>query len=239
MSVMDKLINAMKINDDPYDEDEYYDEDDLDDEAVEEVVAVEPAPAPARPRQSRPAARPEKSPKQARPAGQPAQARASRSVKEERTMPRDRDNGYDDYENTAPARRPAGSPAQRRSPQAAQRAPQTREGQTARSVKRSMTEAGMEVCVIKPTSVNDAREVTDNLLVGSTVVLNLEGLDVDIAQRIIDFTSGSTYAMRGNVMKISHYIFVITPANVDISGDVAATTNSGAPANLTSPFSKK
>ena len=238
MSVMDKLINAMKINVEPYDEDEYYDEDDLDDEAVEEVVAEEKAPAPARPRQSRPAKN-EPAPRQNRPAGQTSQARASRSVKEERTMPRDRDNGYDDYENTAPARRPAGSPAQRRSPQAAQRAPQTREGQTARSVKRSMTEAGMEVCVIKPTSVNDAREVTDNLLVGSTVVLNLEGLDVDIAQRIIDFTSGSTYAMRGNVMKISHYIFVITPANVDISGDVAATTNSGAPANLTSPFSKK
>ena len=154
-------------------------------------------------------------------------------------MPRDRENDYDDFENSAPVRRPSGGSAPRRNPQAAQRAPQTREGQTARSVKRSMTEAGMEVCVIKPTSVNDAREVTDNLLVGSTVVLNLEGLDVDIAQRIIDFTSGSTYAMRGNVMKISHYIFVITPANVDISGDVAATTNSGAPANLTSPFSKK
>ncbi len=233
MSVMDKLINAMKINEDPYDEDEYYDEDDLDDEAVEEVVAEEPAPA--RPRQSRPA-KSDQAPRQNRPSGQTAQARASRPVKEERTMPRDRDN---DYENTAQVRRPSGGPAQRRTPQAAQRVPQTREGQTARSVKRSMTEAGMEVCVIKPTSVNDAREVTDNLLVGSTVVLNLEGLDVDIAQRIIDFTSGSTYAMRGNVMKISHYIFVITPANVDISGDVAATTNSGAPANLTSPFSKK
>lgn len=238
MSVMDKLINAMKINDDPYDEDEYYDEDDLDDEEVEEVVAEEPAPAPARPRQSRPV-RNDQNTRQNRPAGQNHQARASRSVKEEKTMPRDRENDYEDYENTAPVRRSSGNSVQRRSSQAGQRAAQSREGQTARSVKRSMTEAGMEVCVIKPTSVNDAREVTDNLLVGSTVVLNLEGLDVDIAQRIIDFTSGSTYAIRGNVMKISHYIFVITPANVDISGDVSATTNSGAPANLSSPFSKK
>ena len=236
MSVMDKLINAMKINDDPYDEDEYYDEDDLDDEEAEEVVAQEPAPV--RPRQSRPV-RNDQSTRQSRPAGQNGQARASRSVKEERTMPRDRENDYDDYEKAAPVRRPSGNNVQRRSAQPGQRAPQSREGQTARSVKRSMTEAGMEVCVIKPTSVNDAREVTDNLLVGSTVVLNLEGLDVDIAQRIIDFTSGSTYAIRGNVMKISHYIFVITPANVDISGDVSATTNSGAPANLSSPFSKK
>ena len=47
----------------------------------------------------------------------------------------------------------------------------------------------------------------------------MEGLDVDIAQRIIDFTSGSTFAMGGNLQKISHYIFIITPKSVDISGD--------------------
>ena len=45
------------------------------------------------------------------------------------------------------------------------------------------------------------------------------GLDVDIAQRIIDFTSGSCFAISGNLQKISHYIFIITPASVDISGD--------------------
>lgn len=79
--------------------------------------------------------------------------------------------------------------------------------------------SGMEVCVIKPTSVEDAREITETLLANRTVVLNLEGLDVDIAQRIIDFTSGSTFAISGNLQKISHYIFIITPASVDISGD--------------------
>lgn len=84
---------------------------------------------------------------------------------------------------------------------------------------RKMVGAGMEVCVIKPTSVEDAREITETLLANRTVVLNLEGLDVDIAQRIIDFTSGSCFAMSGNLQKISHYIFIITPASVDISGD--------------------
>lgn len=78
---------------------------------------------------------------------------------------------------------------------------------------------GMEVCVIKPTSIEDAREITETLLANRTVVLNLEGLDVDIAQRIIDFTSGSCFAISGNLQKISHYIFIITPAVVDISGD--------------------
>ncbi len=85
--------------------------------------------------------------------------------------------------------------------------------------KKALSSAGMEVCVIKPTSVEDAREITETLLANRTVVLNLEGLDVDIAQRIIDFTSGSCFAISGNLQKISRYIFIITPASVDISGD--------------------
>jgi len=79
--------------------------------------------------------------------------------------------------------------------------------------------SGMEVCVIKPASMEDAREITDTLLSNRTVVLNMEGLDMDIAQRIIDFASGSCYAMNGNLQKIANYIFIITPASVDISGD--------------------
>lgn len=86
---------------------------------------------------------------------------------------------------------------------------------------RKLPGSGMEVCVIKPTSVEtDGREITDTLLANRTVVLNLEGLDMDVAQRIIDFTSGSCYAISGNLQKISHYIFIVTPASVDISGDL-------------------
>ncbi|WP_022759991.1 MULTISPECIES: cell division protein SepF [unclassified Butyrivibrio] len=78
---------------------------------------------------------------------------------------------------------------------------------------------GMEVCVVKPTSIEDAREITETLLNNRTVVLNLEGIDVELAQRIIDFTSGSCFAINGNLQKISRYIFIVTPASVDISGD--------------------
>ncbi len=91
--------------------------------------------------------------------------------------------------------------------------------------RKALSAAGMEVCVIKPTSVEDAREITETLLANRTVVLNLEGLDVDIAQRIIDFTSGSTFAISGNLQKISRYIFIITPASVDISGDFQTMIN--------------
>lgn len=86
--------------------------------------------------------------------------------------------------------------------------------------------SNMEVCVIKPSVVDDAREITETLLGGRTVILNLEGLDLEIAQRIIDFTSGATFAINGNLQKISNYIFLVTPANVDISGDLQDLLNS-------------
>ncbi|MCR5083099.1 MAG: cell division protein SepF [Parasporobacterium sp.] len=84
---------------------------------------------------------------------------------------------------------------------------------------RSSRANGMEVCVIKPTSIEDSREITDTLLSGRAVILNLEGLHLEVAQRIIDFCSGSCYSIDGNLQKISNYIFIVTPATVDISGD--------------------
>lgn len=88
-----------------------------------------------------------------------------------------------------------------------------------RPSSKKTTSSGLEVCVIKPTAFEDAREITETLLMNRPVILNVEGLDVEIAQRIIDFASGSCFAISGNLQKISNYIFIITPANVEISGD--------------------
>ena len=84
----------------------------------------------------------------------------------------------------------------------------------------------MQVCVINPTSIEEEIEITETLLEGRTVVINMEGLNVEIAQRIIDFTSGATYAMNGNLQKISNYIFLATPNGVDISGDIQSIMDS-------------
>ena len=81
------------------------------------------------------------------------------------------------------------------------------------------THRGMEVTMIKPTSMDDSREICDYLLQGKAVVLNMEGLHMEIAQRIIDFTSGAAYSLDGNLQKISNYIFIATPPNVELSGD--------------------
>ena len=85
--------------------------------------------------------------------------------------------------------------------------------------KKSSLSGNMEVNVIRPSSMEDTRDIADTLMGNCTVVLNLEGLDVDIAQRVIDFTCGVCYSLHGNLQKVSSYIFILTPENVELSGD--------------------
>lgn len=144
------------------------------------------------------------------------------------------DDGYDDYEDYDEEReeRPKkrilnrfnsaeDEPDEPPVPEAAERAPQAKARKNSKisPIRSSRRGSGMEVCVIKPKSMEDASEITQTLLANCTVVLNMEGLDLDVAQRIIDFSSGSCYAIHGNLQKISNYIFIITPESVDISGD--------------------
>ncbi len=78
---------------------------------------------------------------------------------------------------------------------------------------------GMEVCMVKASNVEDGREICDILLSGRAVVINLEGMHTETAQRIIDFASGACYTMNGNLQMISNYIFIATPQSVELSGD--------------------
>ena len=134
----------------------------------------------------------------------------------------------DDYEEEVKGKKPSGK--ERKEEQAPKRAEtnfdmsEKRQKNTNKitpiTKNKRQGQQGMEVCVIKPSAIEDELEITDTLLNGRTVVINMEGLNVEIAQRIIDFTSGATYAMRGNLQKISNYIFLATPNGVDISGDI-------------------
>ena len=47
----------------------------------------------------------------------------------------------------------------------------------------------------------------------------MEGIHMEVAQRIIDFVSGAAYSMDGNLQRISNYIFIVTPNSVELSGD--------------------
>ena len=75
------------------------------------------------------------------------------------------------------------------------------------------------VCVIRPKTMEDALEIARTLVSNCTVILNLEGLELDVSQRIFDFASGACCAVQGNLDKISNYIFVLTPEGVRITGE--------------------
>ncbi len=94
--------------------------------------------------------------------------------------------------------------------------------------KKSAAAPMSAVEVIKPTSMEDTREIADQLIDNSTVLLNLEGINVELAQRIIDFSSGACYSIGGSLQKISSYIFILTPENVEVSGDLQEKLNKGA-----------
>ena len=98
-------------------------------------------------------------------------------------------------------------------------AEQRRKQQKVTPIRKKSSLSNMEVNVIRPSSMEDTRDIADTLMENCTVVLNLEGLDVDIAQRVIDFTCGVCYSLRGNLQKVSSYIFILTPENVELSGD--------------------
>lgn len=109
-------------------------------------------------------------------------------------------------------------------------APHVKTRATARAVKNSRSSRShkvvpmkssseMEVCVIKPSYYENTRDIIDTLLEGKPVVLNLEGMKLDLAQRIVDSVSGGCYAIQGNLQKISGYIYLVTPHSVDITGD--------------------
>lgn len=77
----------------------------------------------------------------------------------------------------------------------------------------------MQVSMVKPTSIDDAESISDYLLEGRAVLINMEGIHTEVAQRIVDFSSGAAYSMQGNLQKITNYIFIATPKSVELSGD--------------------
>jgi len=77
-----------------------------------------------------------------------------------------------------------------------------------------------KVIITQPESIEDARVVCDHLKNNKTVVVNLEEIPKEMAQRIIDFLSGSIYALDGDIQKASAGIFVVAPNNVDLTADM-------------------
>lgn len=89
-----------------------------------------------------------------------------------------------------------------------------------------------EVCMIIPKEYNDTEGIADLLLQGKTVVLNMEAMNFDTAQRVIDFISGACFTMGGHLQKISKKIVIAVPSNVELSGDFTELLGEDASSDL-------
>ena len=82
------------------------------------------------------------------------------------------------------------------------------------------TTAMLQVVLVKPDKFDDARAIADHLNEKRTVVLNLEAASKDVARRLIDLLNGVAYANGGQLKKVSTNTYIITPYNVNVSGDL-------------------
>ena len=78
----------------------------------------------------------------------------------------------------------------------------------------------MQVVLVKPDRFDTVSEIADHLRDKKAVVLNLESTNKDVARRLVDFLSGSAYALDGKIKKVAISTYIITPYNVDIVGDL-------------------
>ena len=80
--------------------------------------------------------------------------------------------------------------------------------------------AQLQVVLSKPERFGEeTRAVADELIKMHTVVLNLENTNKDVSRRIVDFLSGVAYANGGKIKRVATSTFIITPYNVDLTGD--------------------
>lgn len=77
-----------------------------------------------------------------------------------------------------------------------------------------------KLVVIEPKSFDECPRLVDNLKSRKPVIINLEKIEGDTARKIFDFLSGATYALNGNIQKVSNNIFVFAPENVDIAANI-------------------
>ena len=79
---------------------------------------------------------------------------------------------------------------------------------------------GSKMVLIEPRAYSESQQIADYLKKRSAVVVNLKIVTPDVAKRIVDFLSGTIYALGGDLQKIGGGIFLCTPNNVDVEGSI-------------------
>jgi cell division inhibitor SepF len=82
--------------------------------------------------------------------------------------------------------------------------------------------SSVKVHLVLPRSFNDAQQIADRFKQGIPVIINLQSADSELSKRLIDFTSGLTYALNGGMQRVADKVFLLTPRNVEVSAEQRA-----------------
>jgi cell division inhibitor SepF len=78
----------------------------------------------------------------------------------------------------------------------------------------------MQMLLFQPCNLEDAECIIDSLKARKPVIMNLDDMDVETAQRILDYVGGAVYTISGDLKKVARSIFVVAPPNVDVSQSI-------------------
>ncbi len=79
-----------------------------------------------------------------------------------------------------------------------------------------------QVHLVVPRGFNDAKQIADRYKRSVPVIVNLQDADVELSKRLIDFSSGLTYALNGTMQRIADKVFLLTPQNIEVSAEERA-----------------
>ncbi|WP_100373277.1 cell division protein SepF [Bacillus sp. FJAT-45037] len=80
---------------------------------------------------------------------------------------------------------------------------------------------GAKVILVEPRTYDEAQDIADHLKNRKAVIINLQRVSYDQAKRVVDFLSGTVYAIGGDIQKLGQNIFLCTPDNVDVTGSIS------------------
>ena len=86
---------------------------------------------------------------------------------------------------------------------------------------KSSSKSGNKMILVEPRAYSESQQIADHLKRRNSVVVNLKRVTADQAKRIIDFLSGTLYAIGGDLQKLGNGIYLCTPKNVDVEGRIS------------------
>ena len=84
-----------------------------------------------------------------------------------------------------------------------------------------------KMILLEPRAYSESQQIADHLKKKNTVVVNMKRVTPDQAKRIVDFLSGTVYALEGDLQKIGGGIFLCTPKNVNVEGAITDDDEKG------------